>query len=300
MSLGVMVIVLTLLSSYFLTYENLISIGLQMSVVAIMAIGQVMVIISGGIDLAAGSVLALAGIATTMLLNANWGIPAAVLGGLAIGTLCGLLAGALIAWGHLPPFIATLGIMGMARGLALLLTGGSPIFNLPPAFNFLGGGRLLDLIPIPIVFTIVLAVIGHIILTKMRFGRYVFAIGSNVLAARLAGIKVGTTLLKLYAINGLLCGFAGIILASRLSTGQPTAGTGYELDVIASCVIGGASLSGGEGTILGAMIGALIMGVLRNGSNLLDISAFWQQIAIGAIIIAAVLSDQYRKYKSLT
>ncbi len=299
MSLGVMVIVLTFLSSYFLTYENIISIGLQMSVVAIMAIGQMMVIISGGIDLAAGSVLALAGIVTTMMLNAQWGIPAAVLGGLVIGTLCGLLAGALIAWGHLPPFIATLGIMGMARGLALLLTGGSPIFNLPQAFNSLGGGRAFDLVPIPVLFTIVLAIGGQIILTKMRFGRYVFAIGSNVLAARLAGINVGRSLLKLYAINGLLCGFAGIILASRLSTGQPTAGAGYELDVIASCVIGGASLSGGEGTILGAMIGALIMGVLRNGSNLLDISAFWQQIAIGAIIIVAVLSDQYRKYKSL-
>lgn len=299
MSLGVMVIVLTLLSSYFLTYENIISIGLQMSVVAIMAIGQMMVIISGGIDLAAGSVLALAGIVTTMLLNANGGILLSVLGGLAIGTLCGLLAGALIAWGHLPPFIATLGIMGMARGLALLLTGGSPIFNLPPAFNFLGGGRVLDLVPIPVLFTVLLAIIGHIVLTRMRFGRYVFAIGSNVLAARLAGINVNTTLLKLYAINGLLCGFAGIILASRLSTGQPTAGAGYELDVIASCVIGGASLSGGEGTILGAMIGALVMGVLRNGSNLLDISTFWQQIAIGAIIIVAVFSDQYRKHHAL-
>jgi ribose transport system permease protein len=299
MSLGVMVVVLTLLSSYFLTYENIISIGLQMSVVAIMAIGQIMVIISGGIDLAAGSVLALAGIITTMLLNANAGIPLAVLGGLAGGTVCGLLAGALIAWGHLPPFIATLGIMGMARGLALLLTGGSPIFNLPAAFNFLGGGRAFELIPIPLLLAVLLAVAGHVLLTKTRFGRYVFAIGSNVLAARLAGINVPSTLLRLYAFNGLLCGFAGIILASRLSTGQPTAGAGYELDVIASCVIGGASLSGGEGTILGAMIGALIMGVLRNGSNLLDISAFWQQIAIGAIIIVAVLSDQYRKYTSL-
>jgi ribose transport system permease protein len=188
-------------------------------------------------------------------------------------------------------------MMGIARGLALLLTKGVPVFGLPDKFNLLGGGKIFGSIPFPVILTIVLAFLGHFILTKLPFGRYVFAIGSNKVAARLSGIHVPRTLLKIYAFNGLLCGFAGIILASRLSTGQPTAGTAYELDVIAACVIGGASLSGGEGTILGAMIGALIMGVLRNGCNLLNISAFWQQIAIGAIIIIAVFADQYRKHK---
>jgi ribose transport system permease protein len=298
MSLIVMAGALSLLSPYFLTVDNLFAIGLQMSVVAIMAIGQMMVIISAGIDLSVGSVMALSGIGTTMLLAQNAGILPAISVGLVIGVLCGLFAGAMIAWGHIPPFIATLGIMGIARGAALLLTGGVPVFGLPENFNFLGGGRLFGAIPVPVVFTVFLALLGHFVLTRLSFGRYIFAIGSNMSAAKLSGIHVERTLLKVYAINGLLCAFAGIVLASRLSTGQPTAGTGYELDVIAACVIGGASLSGGKGTILGAIIGALVMGVLRNGCNLLDISAFWQQIAIGTIIIVAVFFDQYRKHKT--
>ena len=298
MSLILMSVVLQILSPYFLTVNNLFAIGLQMAVVAIMAIGQMKVIISAGIDLSVGSVMALAGIGTTMLLASGVGLLPAILLGLVIGTVCGLISGALIAWGHIPPFITTLGMMGIARGVALLLTAGVPVFGLPANFNWLGGGRILQVIPVPVLFTIVLAIVGHLVLTRLRFGRHIFAIGSNPTAARLSGIDVPKTLLKIYAINGLLCGFAGIVMASRLSTGQPTAGTGYELDVIAACVIGGASLSGGEGTILGAMIGALIMGVLRNGCNLLDISAFWQQIAIGAIIIIAVFSDQYRKFKA--
>ena len=298
MSLLLMALILSLLSPYFLTVDNLFAIGLQMAVVAIMAIGQMMVIISAGIDLSVGSVMALSGIGTTMLLAGGTPILPAVLVGLLIGTLCGVIVGVLVAWGHLPPFIATLGMMGIARGAALLLTGGVPIFNLPTEFGFLGQGRVLGAVPVPVVFTLILAVAGHFILTRVAFGRYIFAIGSNPVAARLSGIAVEKNLLKIYAINGLLCGFAGIVLASRLSTGQPTAGTGYELDVIAACVIGGASLSGGEGTILGAMIGALIMGVLRNGCNLLDISAFWQQIAIGTIIVFAVFVDQYRKHKA--
>lgn len=298
MSLMLMAIFLSILSPYFLSLENILAIGLQMSVVAIMAIGQMMVIISAGIDLSVGSVLALSGIGTTMLLVQGVSIIPAIMVGLLIGTLLGLLTGSLVSWGHIPPFIATLGIMGIARGAALLLTGGVPIFGLPDNFNFLGGGRILGLIPVPVIFTVILALIGHFILTRLAFGRHIFAIGSNPEAAILSGINVKKTLLKIYTINGLLCGFAGIILASRLSTGQPTAGTGYELDVIAACVIGGASLSGGEGSILGAIIGALIMGVLRNGCNLLDISAFWQQIAIGTIIIVAVFSDQYRKHKA--
>ncbi len=286
---------LSLLSPYFLTVDNLLAIALQMSVVAIMAIGQMAVIISAGIDLSVGSVMALSGMCTTMLIVDGVSILPALLVGLLIGLLFGTLSGVLIAYGYLPPFIATLGMMGIARGVALLLTGGVPVYGLPPSFGFLGGGRIMQFMPFPVLVTIVLAIASHFVLTRLPIGRYVFAIGANPTAALLSGIRVRATLVKVYAANGLLCGFAGIIHASRLSTGQPTAGTGYELDVIAACVIGGASLSGGEGTILGAMIGAMIMGVLRNGCNLLDISAFWQQIAIGLIIIIAVFIDQYRK-----
>jgi len=293
-----MALVLSFASPYFLTVDNLFAIGLQMAVVAIMAIGQMMIIISAGIDLSVGSVMALSGVGTTMLMAQHLAIIPAIIVGLFIGALCGALAGALIAWGHIPPFIATLGIMGIARGIALLVTKGVPVFGLPEKFNFLGGGRVFGVLPVPVLFVIVLAVIFHIFLTRTVFGRHIFALGSNPEAARLSGVDVAMKLFKLYIINGVLCGFAGIVMASRLSTGQPTAGAGYELDVIAACVIGGASLSGGEGAILGAMTGALIMGVLRNGCNLLNISAFWQQIAIGAIIIIAVFSDQYRKHKS--
>ena len=292
-----MALVLSLLSPYFLTMDNLLAIGLQMAVVAIMALGQMMVIISSGIDLSVGSVMALSGVGTTMLMAQGMPIFPAVVAGLAVGALCGLLTGALVGWGYVPPFIVTLGMMGIARGAALLLTGGVPVFGLSAQFGFWGGGRIYGVLPVPVLFTVVLAVLAHFLLTMTAFGRHVFAIGSNMTAAKLSGIDVNRTLLLVYLINGILCGFAGIILASRLSTGQPTAGTGYELDVIAACVIGGASLSGGKGSILGAIIGALIMGILRNGCNLLDISEFWQKIAIGVIIVMAVFIDQYRKHK---
>lgn len=297
MSLILMAAVLSILSPYFLSVDNLLAIGLQMSVVAIMAIGQMLVIISAGIDLSVGSILGLSGMAVTLMLTSGVALMPALVLGLLLGLALGGLAGGLIAYGHLPPFIATLGIMGIARGAALLLTGGVPVFGLPASFHYFGGGRLFNVLPAPVLFTAVLAVLGHFLLTRLAFGRHIFAIGSNDTAARLSGINVKKMLIKIYAINGILCAFAGIVLASRLSSGQPTAGTGYELDVIAACVIGGASLTGGEGTILGAMIGAMIMGVLRNGCNLLNISPFWQQIAIGAIIIFAVLSDQYRKHR---
>ena len=309
MSLAAMVVILAISSPYFLTVNNISAIALQMSVVAIMAIGQMLVILSGGIDLSAGSILALSGVSTTLMMTNGMPIFPAILIGIAVGCLCGILSGLLVAFGHLPPFIATLGMMGIARGVALLLTKGGSVFGLPDGFNILGGGHLKDIsdrifgsflgeIPVPVLFTIILAVLAHFILTRTPFGRYVYAIGSNTQAAMLSGINVSRELLKIYALNGLLCGFAGVIQASRLNTGQPTTGTGYELDVIAACVIGGTSLSGGSGTILGAMIGALIMGVLRNGCNLLDIPDFWQRIAIGAIIIFAVLSDQLRKHKN--
>jgi len=286
------------LSPYFFTVENLFAIGLQMSVVAIMALGQVLIIIAGGIDLSMGSVLGLAGVVAGMMLRADQPFVLALLAAIVVGLAFGWLNGFLITRGKLPPFIATLGTMGIARGVALIATNGVPIFGLPPSFATLGGGRILQLIPIPVAITIVIAIIAHFMLAHTRLGRHAYAIGGNAEAARLAGVPVARVKLILYGLCGVTCGLAGLILASRLNSGQPTAGNGYELDVIAACVIGGASLSGGEGTVAGALIGALIMGVLRNGCNLLDVSAFWQQVAIGAIIIVAVFIDQTRKARN--
>lgn len=295
LSLLLLAALLAWLSPYFFTLENLLAIGLQMSVVAIMALGQVPIIITGGIDLSAGSVLGLSGVAACWLLHNGQPFGLALLAALLTGITCGALNGFFITRGKLPPFIATLGMMGIARGLALIITGGVPIFGLPESFAALGGGRLLQVLPLPVVITLIAGLFTHLALEHTRLGRHAFAIGGNAEAARLAGVAVNRSKQIFYIFCGALSGLAGLILASRLNSGQPTAGMGYELDVIAACVIGGASLSGGEGTVGGALIGALIMGVLRNGCNLLDISAFWQQVAIGGIIIIAVFIDQTRR-----
>ncbi|MFZ5516126.1 MAG: ABC transporter permease [Candidatus Zhuqueibacterota bacterium] len=297
LSLLLIMIVLTILSPHFLTTDNFLSIGLQMAVIAIMSIGQVWIIIAGGIDLSVGSIMAISGVVTTLLIADGIDLFLASAVGILVGALCGFINGFLTAVGKLPPFISTLGMMGIARGLALIITKGVPVFGLPPEFSLIGNGRFAGLFPIPVLITLVLAVIGHIVLSKTPFGRYTYAIGSNFEAARLAGIRTTPMVIYIYLLAGFLYGLGGIILASRLSTGQPTSGMGYELDVIAACVIGGASLSGGSGTIWGAILGALLIGVLRNGSNLLDISAFWQQVAIGTIIVFAVFIDQHQKAK---
>jgi len=295
LSLFLIVVLLTILSPHFLTAENILSIGLQMSVIAIMSIGQVWIIISGGIDLSVGSIMAMSGVITTMLIAGGTNMILASIAGIIVGSFCGMVNGFLTAVGKLPPFISTLGMMGIARGMALIITKGVPIFGLPQEFAVLGNGRLAGVIPIPVLITLLLAILAHIALNQTPFGRYTFAIGSNFEAARLSGIRTTRNLISIYLLGGFLYSIAGIILASRLSTGQPTSGTGNELDVIAACVIGGASLSGGVGTIWGAMLGALLIGVLRNGCNLLDISAFWQHVAIGSIIVIAVFIDQYQK-----
>ncbi len=288
-------LLLSIISPQFMTIDNLLSVGLQISVIALIATGQLLVIITGGIDLSVGSILAISGIITSVLLASGVPLPLAITAGILIGGFCGLINGFIIAKGKLPPFIATLGMMGVARGAALIITSGVPVFGLPLSFAAIANNKLFDIIPIPVIIVIIFAIIIHFVLNNFSFGRYTYAIGGNFEAARLAGVRVDLHLIKVYVISGLFSGLGGIILASRLSTGQPTAGSGYELDVIAACVIGGASLSGGSGTITGAMIGALIIGILRNGCNLLDISAFWQQVAIGAIIIIAVFMDQYKK-----
>lgn len=292
--LALLVFVLSLLSPHFLTTENLLNITRQVAVNAILATGMTFVIISAGIDLSVGSVLALSGCVMAIALNAGVGIFPGILLAVGVGSLCGLANGFMTGYLRVPPFIATLGMMSVARGLALVVTGGYPIFELPEGFSYLGTGYLWDVLPVSLLFTFLVLVAAHFVLTRMKLGRYVYVIGGNEEAAVLSGVNVRATKMLIYTICGFLAGLASVVFVSRLNSAQPTAGIAYELDAIAATVIGGTSLFGGVGSIGGTVIGALIMGVLRNGLNLLNVSSFWQQVVIGVVIITAVYVDQLR------
>lgn len=292
--LALLVLVLSLLSPHFLTTENLLNITRQVAVNAILATGMTFVIISAGIDLSVGSVLALSGCVMAIALHAGVGIFPGILLAVGVGSLCGLANGFMTGYLRVPPFIATLGMMSIARGLALVVTGGYPIFELPEGFSYLGTGYLWDVLPVSLLFTILVLVAAHFVLTRMKLGRYVYVIGGNEEAAVLSGVNVRATKMLIYTICGFLAGLASVVFVSRLNSAQPTAGIAYELDAIAATVIGGTSLFGGVGSIGGTVIGALIMGVLRNGLNLLNVSSFWQQVVIGVVIITAVYVDQLR------
>jgi ribose transport system permease protein len=287
---------LWILTPYFLTVANLLNVMEQTSINAIVAIGMTYVIISGGIDLSVGSLLALAGIVLAQVLRAGRPLPLAIAAALAVGAGTGLVNGAGIAFGRLPPFIMTLGMMSVARGAALLATDGRPVSTFESGFRALATGRLLG-VPAPIVLTAIMYVVGEAVLARTRFGRYVYGIGGNEEATRLSGVAVRFHKMMVYGVSGLTSAVAAILLTARLNTAQPIAGINYELDAIAATVIGGTSLSGGEGSLAGTIIGALTMGVLRNGLNLLGVSSFLQQVVIGAVIIVAVLIDRFLKEK---
>ena len=280
--------------STFLSWSNLKDVLRELSFVAIMAVGQSMVIISGGIDLSVGSVLGLSGVMSAIALNGNLSVFSSVLIGLLVGLVSGLMNGFLITKAKLPPFIATLGMMSIARGLAYTITGGETIRNLPPQFLMIGQGEIF-IIPIPIIIMVVLALIARYALKSTTWGRYVYAIGGNEEAAIYSGVNVEMIKIFVYSLCGFSAGLAGVLFTSRFGVGQSTAGNGYELDVIAAAVIGGISLSGGRGTITGAIIGAVFMGILRNGLILLSVSSYWQQFAIGLVIILAVVLDRMTK-----
>lgn len=279
----------------FLSAGNLASVARQTAVITIMAMGMTMVMVSGGIDLSVGSIMAFCGVTGAMTMAGDGSVIAGITVAIATGIVLGLLNGIAVATLRIPPFIVTLGAMGIYRGAVLLTTDGNAVVGLPSSFGYLAERNLFGILPIPLL--IVLAVAGsiHFILSETRLGRYCYAIGSNVEAARYAGINVARNQITFYAILGALTGLAGAIESARLVTGQPTAGEGYELRVIAAVVIGGGSLSGGQGTVLGTIIGALIMGVLANGANLLGISSFAQQIVIGAVIVLAVTFDEFQR-----
>ncbi len=287
-------VILWILTPYFLTVSNLINVMQQTSINAIIAVGMTYVIISAGIDLSVGSILAFSGVVLASGLQAGLPMPVAILAGLLVGTLCGLVNGLLITLGKLPPFIATLGMMSVARGAALVYTQGRPISGFEPGFRFLATGEVFH-IPIPVILMIGIYLIAHFVLKRSKFGRYTYAIGGNEEATMLSGVNVTFHKSLVYAFSGLMSGVAAVILTARLNSAQPIAGIMYELDAIAATVIGGTSLMGGEGTLIGTLIGALIMGVLRNGLNLLGVSSFLQQIVIGSVIIIAVLVDTMLK-----
>lgn len=287
---------LWILTPYFLTVANLLNVMEQTAINAIVAVGMTYVIISGGIDLSVGSLLAVAGVVLALALKADWPVPVAAAASIAVGGALGLANGAGIAFGRLPPFIMTLGMMSVARGAALLVTDGRPVSGFSAGFRSLATGNVLG-VPTPIVLTLVIYVFAHVVLSRTRFGRYVYGIGGNEEATRLSGVPVRFHKTMVYGVSGVASAIAAILLTARLNTAQPIAGINYELDAIAATVIGGTSLTGGDGSLGGTLIGALTMGVLRNGLNLLGVSSFLQQLVIGVVIIAAVLVDRVLKEK---
>ena len=294
MVLILLCVYLSIKSPYFLTASNMFNVARQVSLNAIMATGMTFVIITGGIDLSVGSTLALSSCLVAGMLKRGLAVPAAVALGLAIGAVIGLINGVLVSKAHIPPFIATLGMMNVLRGSAYLYTGGIPISGFPQSFVRMGQGYVGP-VPMPVIICVVVMALGWFLLEKTKLGRYTFAIGGNSEAARLAGIDGDRWRTTVYSVCGALAALTGIIMASRLNSAQPIAGIGYELDAIAATVIGGTSTFGGEGSLGGTALGALIMGVLRNGLNLLNVSPFLQEIVIGLVIIGAVLADTFRR-----
>jgi len=284
----VFVIVATILSPRFLTPTNILNIVRQVSIFGILAIGQTFVILTAGIDLSVGAILALVVVITGGLLP-DFGIPVAIAAGLLVGTFIGLINGLGVTKGRVPPFVMTLGMLGIARGFAFMYTGGMPIPVLDDRFLFIGNGYILGRVPVPAVIYLGLVIIGALILKYTPFGRYVYAIGSNAEAARLSGIKVDLNKTMVYALCGFTAGIAGILFASQLAVAPPIAGEGYELDAIASVVVGGTDLFGGEGGMFGTFLGSIIIGSLSNILNLTGVSPFVQKSAKGALIIAAVM-----------
>ncbi|MBM3708857.1 MAG: ABC transporter permease [Actinobacteria bacterium] len=309
-----MVILMSILSPHFLTINNLLNVLRQISIICITALGITMVIISGGIDLSCGSIIGVVSVVTAVFahppdmliefldgLNRLVNYPAVrvfplivpVGLGLLIGGLLGLINGVIIAYGKLPPFIATLGMMASARGLAMLISNAKPVGSFTIGYLFIGRGAIFG-IPFPVILLFIFVLVAHYVMAKTSFGRHIYAIGGNLNAAKAAGLNIRRHILAVYSISGMMAGIGGLIITSRITSGQPGLGLGMEFDAITAAVVGGTSLAGGIGMMPGTLIGALIVGVLKNGLDLLGVSAYWQQILTGVIIVGAVLLDQRR------
>ncbi|CAM4175253.1 ABC transporter permease [Paenibacillus alkaliterrae] len=304
-SLVVLVVFFSLSSSNFFGFSNIVGILLSTAVIGVLALGSTFVIITGGIDLSVGTVMTLSAVMTGVFIT-FWGVPVplGILGGILTGAFCGLLSGLSVAKLKIPPFIATLAMMMIAKGLALVISGTKPIyFNDTPVFREIALGSLLNSIipgfkiPNAVLVFFLAAIIGTILLAKTIVGRYNFALGSNEEATRLSGVNVDKWKIIIYTITGLFTGLAGVLMASRLNSAQPALGMGYELEAIAAVVIGGTSLSGGKGTIIGTVIGALIMSVLTNGLRIMSVPQEWQTVVVGFVILLAVYADMLRRRK---
>jgi ribose/xylose/arabinose/galactoside ABC-type transport system permease subunit len=290
----IMLLLFSLLNPKFLTMRNIINIVRQISFNSILAMGMTMVIITGGIDLSVGSVLALTAVVTASLVRTESQLlpfPVAVLAGLLLGCLCGFINGVIVTKGKLAPFITTLVMMTVARGAAQLFTKGRPITGLVPGFVFIGSGSFL-MVPVPIYILSFIVFASYFILNNTRTGRYIYAVGGNEPAAKASGLKVDRTKIFVYAFSGVMAALVGIILTARLNSAAPVLGSGYELDAIAAAVIGGTSMEGGRGKINRSLIGGLIIGTISNGLDILNVSAYWQQIIKGLIILVAVFLDK--------
>lgn len=299
--IGMMALLAVLTGGKFLGGQNLINTVRQSCIYGILGIGVMVVIISGGIDLSIGSILGLAAVVSASLAQqADWSqkmypgfnppILVPLLAALAVGVACGLVNGGLIAGFRIPPFIATLGMMTIARGLTFTYTNGRPVSSLTPEYDFFGQATILG-VPMPIIVLVVVAVVAHVMLNNTRFGRHVYAVGGNEQAAVVSGISLTRTKLGIYAFSGLLAGLSGMVLAARIDSGQPGLGQGFELQAITAAVIGGTSFTGGIGTVWGTIIGALIIGVLNNGMDLLNVSPFSVPIVQGVVIVIAIIID---------
>ena len=305
-SFGIVIILLTmcviltiLVGDKFLSSDNLVSVIRQFSFIAIMAIGQSIVIMTGGIDLSVGSVFAFSSVIGCMVMvRTGLGIACGLLAGLSVGAAFGILNGLFITRLRLPPFISTLGTMSIARGLAFGVTGGFPVSRLPDSFKFIGQGYVGS-VPAPIIILIILTIVFGVFLHKSITGRRIYAIGGNEEASRLSGVRVERIKILVYTLCGTMTALSGLMTAGRLGVAQSTAGNGYEMDAIAAVIIGGASLSGGVGNIAGPVLGAAIMQVLRNGLVLTGVSAYWQQAVLGVVIIIAVAFDKLRQGKMI-
>ncbi len=296
-ALVLLIIVFSLASPYFLSSNNAYHIIQQVAVVAVLAVGQTYVIITAGIDLSQGAVVGLSGVVGALLMQHN-SIEVAIAAGLAVGLVVGALNGFLITIAKLPPFIATLATLSIGGGVALILTNGQPVFNIPSSFvNFGSGG--IGIFPYIAIVMLALAVLFQVVLSYTRFGRFTYAVGSNIVAARLSGLKVGRQLFFVYLISGFMSAVGGLLLTGYVASALPSAGSNYELESIAAVVIGGGSLFGGEGTVWGSIVGALLLATLSNGTQLLGISTYVQVILLGLVVILAVYFDNFRRRKGV-
>lgn len=294
----ILFIALSFASPVFLTSDNLITVLRQISINVFLALGMTLVIILAGIDLSVGAIVALSGTLTVgLIVTAGMPIYLAIIIGLLIGAAIGFLNGVVVSQFKLPAFIVTLATMNVAQGIAYIYSGGQSVRITNDAFTLIGTGKVFDFIPLPVLYMVILIFIFTILLNKTKFGTYVYAIGGNREAARLSGVPTKKVEISVYTITGILAAFAGIVLAARMYSGQPTVGQGYEMDAIAACVLGGVSMSGGRGRISGTIFGAMVIGVISNGLNLLGVSSFWQLVVKGIIILVAILVDAQKGKK---